>query len=133
LCRTPSGIGRSNSLIDRSQPALGLFQSHEKQDAHQDHETDRRIGAGEIVAFRKVVDELPKSAEIDEKFGADNVDKGKDQPKADSDKDGGQCRRKKYFPKLLRCLEIEAAPDIHENLAGAGNALNGLEDHRRQC
>src|SRR5215510_4997497 len=125
-------IPLQNGLIHRPQPSLGLFESYEKYNTNEDHEADRRIGAGEIVAFGKVVDELPKAAEIDQKFSTDNVDKGEDQSEADADKDRRQCRRKEDFPELLRRCQVKAAPDIHEDPARAGNSLDGFQDDRRE-
>src|SRR5262249_54058874 len=82
------------NVVVRSKPSLGPFQVYKEQHADQEHEADRRIGAGEIITFGKIVDELAEPAKIDEKFGADNVDKGEDQSKADTHKDGRQCRGK---------------------------------------
>ena len=61
-------------LVDWSEPSLSSLQSHEKQNAYQDDKADRRVGAGKIIAFGKVVDELSETAEIDEKFCPHDID-----------------------------------------------------------
>ena len=119
-------------LIDRSQPSFGLFQRHEEHHAHQDHETDRRIGAGKVVALGKFVDELAEPAEIDQEFDADDIDQREDQSQPQADEDRRQGGRKQDLPELLSGIEIETAPNIYQHLAGAGNAFDGLQNHRRQ-
>ena len=92
-------------------------------DADQDHEADRRIGSGEIVALGQLVDELPEPAEIDQELDADDVDQREDQPEPHADEDGRQRRREQYLPELLRGREVEAAPDIDQHAPRAGKAL----------
>ncbi len=48
--------------VDRPQPSLDPFGENEKAYADQDDEADRRVSAGQVVAFRQIVDELAKSA-----------------------------------------------------------------------
>src|SRR5262249_49828905 len=110
---------RKIELVDRPQPSLGFLERHEKQHAHQDHEADRRVGACKIIAFGKVVDELPETAEIDEEFGPDDIDQCEYQAKADAYKDRWKGRGKEDLPKLLRRRQLEAAADIDKNFACA--------------
>src|SRR5262249_38048248 len=119
-------------LVDWPEPSFCFFQSHEKQYAYQDYEADRRIGAGEIIAFGKIVDELSETTEIDEKFVPDDINQREYQANADAYKDRWKGRGKKDFPELLRCRQLEAASDIDENLSCAGNPLDGLKDDGRQ-
>ena len=42
----------------RSEPSFDPFGADEEQHADQDHEADRRVGPGQIVALGELVDEL---------------------------------------------------------------------------
>src|SRR5215211_570793 len=128
---TPSGAtGSRGALIDRPEPSLQPFQNDEDADAHQNNEADRGIGAGQIIALGKLVDELAEPAEIDQELDADDVDQSEDQSEPQANEDGGQRGRKEYLPELLRAGEVKAAPDIDQHAAGAGETFERLEDHR---
>src|SRR6476620_4289543 len=98
--------------LDRSQPSLESFGENEDADADQDHEADRRIGAGKIVAFGKLVDELAKAAEIDQELDAHDIDQRENQPEPHADKDRRQRRRKQIFQDLLGGGRVEASPPL---------------------
>src|SRR5215510_4400027 len=74
---------RGPASVDRSEPSFDPFGEHEEQHADQDHEADRCVGAGQVVAFGQLVDELAEPAEIDEKLDADDVDEGEDHAELD--------------------------------------------------
>ena len=107
-----------------------LSTTMKKHHAHQDHEADRGIGAGEVVALGEIVDELAEPAEIDQEFDADDVDQREDQPELEADEDRRQRRGEQDFPEHLPRRELEAAADIDQHAAGARQALDGLQDHR---
>src|ERR1043166_4641412 len=67
---------------DRSQPSLNSVGEKEEHDADQDDEADRRVGAGQVVALGKIVDELAEAAEIDQELNADDVDQREDHAEA---------------------------------------------------
>src|SRR5215470_5730614 len=93
----------------RSQPSLEPVGEKEEHDADQDDEADRRVGAGEVVALREIVDELAESAEIDQELDADDVDQRKDHAEPQAHEDGRERGRKQDFPEQLELSEIEAA------------------------
>src|SRR5579885_3907481 len=101
-----------SQLIDRSQPSLDALQRHEESDAYQDNEEDRRIGAGEVVSFGKVVDELAETAGIDEELDADDVDQREDQSEPHADEDRRQRGGKQDLPELLGAGQVEAPAHI---------------------
>src|SRR6202011_5986160 len=100
----------------------------EEAHAYQNDETDRRVGSREIVTLGELVDELPESAEVDEKLDADDVDQREDEPEPDADEHAGQRRGKQDLPELLGLRELEAAPDVDQYPSRAGEPLDGLED-----
>src|SRR5262249_40900530 len=124
--RTTARAGRTLSA-GRSQPSLDPFRRHEEQEAHQNDQADRRIGAGEIVTLGKIVDQLAESAEIDQELDADHVDQRENQPEAHADKDRGQGGWKQDLPELLRRRELEAFADVDQHTARAGESFDGLE------
>ena len=85
--------------VDRSQPSLEPLRQDEHADTDQDHEADRRVGAGKIVALGQLVDELAEPAEIDQKLDTDDVDSAKISPSRTSDEDRRQRRRKQNLPE----------------------------------
>ena len=106
--------------------------SDEHADADQDHEADRRIGSGQIVALGKLVDKLAEPAEIDQELDPDDVDEREDQPEPQAHEDRRQRRRKQDLPELLRGREIEAPAHIDQHAPRAGEPFQRLEDDRRK-
>src|SRR5581483_11393018 len=94
--------GRPLRSVDRSQPSFEPLRKHEDADADQNYEADRRIGAGEVIALRELVDELAEPAEIDQELDAYDVDQRKDQTQPQANEDGRQRGRKQNLPELLR-------------------------------
>src|SRR5262249_1548466 len=78
---------RGPASVDRSEPSFDPFGEHEEQHADQDHETDRRIGAGQVVALGELVDELAEAAEIDQELDPHDVDEREDHAELDADED----------------------------------------------
>src|ERR1700730_12059800 len=93
--------------IPRAEPSLQALSEDEHGNAHQDHETDRRVGSRKIVALGKLVDKLAKPAEIDQKFDADDIDERENQTEPQSYEDGRQRGGKQDLPELLRRRQIE--------------------------
>src|SRR5260221_12694106 len=87
--------------IHGSQPSLEPLREDEHGNTDQDHEADRGIGSGEIVPLGKLVDKLPKTAEIDQKVDADDIDEPEDQTEPQAREDGRQRGGSKHVPKLL--------------------------------
>src|SRR5262245_66131441 len=97
----------SAASVHRSEPSLQPLGEHEHANAHQDHETDRRVRSRKIVALGKLIDKLAKAAEIDQKFDADDVDERENQTEPQSHEDGRQRGGKQDLPELLRRRPIE--------------------------
>src|SRR5499426_1472281 len=121
---------RPTASIDRSQPSLKPFHEDEHADADQDHEADRGIGSSKIVALGKLVDKLPKAAEIDQEFDPYAIDEREDQPEPQSHEDGRQRSGKENLPELLRWGEIEAPAHVDEHAPGGAETLERLEHDR---
>ena len=101
--------------------------------AGQDHEQDRAVGAGQVVALGELVDELAEAAEVDQELDADDVDHREDEPEPQADEDRRQRRRQQDLAELLRRRELEAAADVDQHLPRAGEPFDRLQDHRRQA
>src|SRR6478752_8234815 len=123
----------SAASIHRSEPSLQPLSEDEHANAHQDHETDRRIGSRKIVALGKLVDKLTKATEIDQKFDADDIDEREDQTEPQSYEDGRQRGGKQDLPELLRRRQIETLAHVDQHASRGGKPLERLEDDGGQA
>src|SRR5260221_11579330 len=114
-----------------SQPSLEPLREDEHGNTDQDHEANRVIGPGETVPLGKLVDKLPKTAEIDQKFDADDIDEREDQTEPQSDEDGRQRGGKQNLPELLGGAQIEALSDVDQHAPRGQKAFRSLKDDRR--
>src|SRR5436190_14388122 len=89
----------------RSEPSFDPFGADEEQYADQDHEADRRVGPGKIIALGELVDELTESAEVDQELDADDVDQREDHAEPHADENSRQRRWNQDFPVELRGRE----------------------------
>src|SRR5215213_9612866 len=103
---------RREQSVGRSQPFFYSVGDEEEEDADEDDEANRRVSARQVIAFRKIVDELAEPAEVDQELDADDVDQREDHAETHPDENGRQGSRKVYFPEQLHFVELEAAPDI---------------------
>src|SRR6266576_3154597 len=94
------------------QPSLDPLNDDEEDDAHQNDEADRGIGAGQVVTLGEVVDELAEAAEIDQEFDTNHIDQRKDQSELEAGEDRRQRGWKLDFQKHLQRGELETASDI---------------------
>src|SRR5439155_12238680 len=101
--------------IHGSQPSLEPLCEEKHANTDQDHEADRGIHSGKIVPLGKLVDKLPKTAEIDQKFDSHDIDEREDQTEPQSNKDGRQRGGKQNLPELLRWCQIEALADVDQH------------------
>src|SRR5690242_6704774 len=118
----------SAASIHRSEPSLQPLGQDKHANAHQDHETDRGVRSGKIVALGKLIDKLAKPAEIDQKFDADDIDERENQTESQPYEYGRQRGGKQNLPELLRRCEIETPPHIDQHAPRSGKALERLED-----
>ena len=85
-----------------SQPSLEAFGEIEEHDRHQDHEQDRSVRAGQVVALGELVDELAEAAEVDQELDADDIDHREDEAEPQTHENGWQGGGQQDHAELLR-------------------------------
>src|SRR5438067_10940690 len=84
----PSPHGRRSGAW--AEPSLDPFGDDKENDADEDDEADRRIGARQVVALGQFVYQLTEPAKIDEELDADYIDQGKNQAESHADENVAQ-------------------------------------------
>src|SRR6476659_2469534 len=128
----------SAASIHRSEPSLQPLSEDEHANAHQDHETDRRIGSRKIVALGKLVDKLTKATEIDRNSTPTILMSAKIRPSRSPTKMVGSaagnriCQnccdgvRLKLLPTLISTRRVAESPSSVLRMTGARPAVNPI-------
>src|SRR5262249_17920687 len=111
-----------------SHPSLDPLCEEKHANSNEDYEADRSIGSGKIVPLGKLVNKLPKAAEIDQKFDSHDVDQCEDQTEPESNEDSWQRGGKQDLPELLRPGQIEAFADVDQHAPRGQQAFQRLEE-----